>query len=57
MGDAIPIEERSADEVLFVQGKPIAPKGTKALHLGFDVTPHRLYQRHHHRGRPPQGAF
>jgi len=41
-GSQIPIEERSADEVLFVQGKSIAPKGTKALHLAFDVTPHTL---------------
>ena len=41
-GREIPIEERPADEVLFIQGKPIAPKGTKALHLGFDVTPHTL---------------
>jgi methylthioribose-1-phosphate isomerase len=41
-GREIPIEERSADEVLYIQGKPIAPKGTKALHLGFDVTPHTL---------------
>jgi methylthioribose-1-phosphate isomerase len=41
-GKDIPIEERSSDEVLFVQGKAIAPKGTKALHLGFDVTPHEL---------------
>jgi len=41
-GREIPIEERSPDEVLFIQGKPIAPKGTKALHLGFDVTPHSL---------------
>jgi methylthioribose-1-phosphate isomerase len=41
-GKDIPIEERSADEVLFVQGKAIAPRGTKALHLGFDVTPHEL---------------
>jgi methylthioribose-1-phosphate isomerase len=41
-GADIPIEERPADEVLFVQGKAIAPKGTKALHLGFDVTPHQL---------------
>ena len=40
-GAEIPIEERSADEVLRVFGKPIAPKGTKALHYGFDVTPHR----------------
>jgi methylthioribose-1-phosphate isomerase len=40
-GEEIPIEERSSDEVLFIQGKPIAPKGTKALHYGFDVTPHR----------------
>jgi methylthioribose-1-phosphate isomerase len=41
-GKQIPIEERSADEVLLVQGKAIAPKGTQALHLGFDVTPHQL---------------
>jgi methylthioribose-1-phosphate isomerase len=41
-GANIPIEERSADEILFVQGKGIAPKGTKALHLAFDVTPHSL---------------
>lgn len=40
-GEDIPIEERSADEVLIINGKPIAPKGTKALHYGFDVTPHR----------------
>ena len=38
-GEDIPIEERSADEVLMVNGKPIAPKGTKAAHYGFDVTP------------------
>lgn len=41
-GKQIPIEERSPDEVLYVQGKLIAPKGTRALHLGFDVTPHSL---------------
>jgi methylthioribose-1-phosphate isomerase len=41
-GSSIPIEERGMDEVLFVQGKGIAPKGTQALHLAFDVTPHQL---------------
>ncbi len=41
-GEDIPIEERSADEVLNIQGRPIAPKGTKALHWAFDVTPHRF---------------
>jgi methylthioribose-1-phosphate isomerase len=41
-GADIPIEVRPAAEVLFVQGKSIAPKGTRALHLGFDVTPHSL---------------
>jgi methylthioribose-1-phosphate isomerase len=40
-GEDIPIEERSADEVLYVQGKAIAPKGTKAAHYGFDVTPNK----------------
>lgn len=47
----IPIEQRSADEVLYVQGKNeqgqlqqvrIAPDATPALNLGFDVTPARL---------------
>jgi methylthioribose-1-phosphate isomerase len=40
-GEDIPIEERSAEEVLLINGKPIAPKGTKAAHYGFDVTPNK----------------
>ena len=47
----IPIEERDAKEVNFVQGKDIsnniinvdiAPKGTKSRNTAFDVTPSRL---------------
>jgi methylthioribose-1-phosphate isomerase len=38
-GDAIPIEERSADEVVEVQGTRVAPDGCAALNLAFDVTP------------------
>jgi methylthioribose-1-phosphate isomerase len=41
-GDLIPIEERSAAEVTEVFGTPIAPKGAKARHFAFDVTPHEL---------------
>ena len=41
-GSRIPIEERSAAEVVEVFGVPIAPKGAKAHHFGFDVTPHDL---------------
>jgi methylthioribose-1-phosphate isomerase len=41
-GASIPIEERSTDEVLFVDGRPIAPAGTDARNWGFDVTPARL---------------
>jgi methylthioribose-1-phosphate isomerase len=41
-GDRIPIEERSVTEVVEVFGTPIAPKGAKAHHFGFDVTPHSL---------------
>jgi methylthioribose-1-phosphate isomerase len=41
-GASIPIEERSALEVLEVFGTPIAPKGAKAHHFAFDVTPHEL---------------
>jgi methylthioribose-1-phosphate isomerase len=41
-GDAIPIEERDAAEVLVVNGRPIAPVGTTARNWGFDITPARL---------------
>lgn len=41
-GDDIPIEERSILEVVSVFGVPIAPKGAKAHHFAFDVTPHEL---------------
>jgi methylthioribose-1-phosphate isomerase len=41
-GDDIPIEERSILEVVEVFGTPIAPKGAKAHHFAFDVTPHEL---------------
>lgn len=47
-GSDIPIEERSQDEVLYIRGKNdqgelarvrIAPEGSTALNLAFDVTP------------------
>lgn len=38
-GDKITIEERSSDEVLYINGKSIAPKSTIAKHPAFDVTP------------------
>jgi methylthioribose-1-phosphate isomerase len=41
-GEAIPIEERDPDEVLIVNGAPIAPAATPARNWGFDVTPARL---------------
>ncbi len=50
-GDAIPIESRSADEVLTVMGRDeygqtgtlaLAPAGTRAVNFAFDVTPARL---------------
>jgi methylthioribose-1-phosphate isomerase len=41
-GQKIPIEERSALEVTHVQGRSIAPKGTKVYNPAFDVTPAKL---------------
>ena len=41
-GRQIPIEERSADEVLTLGGVRIAPVGAGARHPAFDVTPSRL---------------
>jgi methylthioribose-1-phosphate isomerase len=38
-GERIPIEERDASEVTSFHGQPIAPKGTRARHPAFDVTP------------------
>lgn len=40
-GEAIPIEERSTDEVTIIGGKRIAPEGVRAAHFAFDVTPAR----------------
>jgi len=39
-GDRIPIEERSPEEVTYIQGVPIAPEGIRAANPAFDVTPH-----------------
>jgi S-methyl-5-thioribose-1-phosphate isomerase len=41
-GDAIPIELRSASEVLEVNGARVAPEGTEAYNPAFDVTPASL---------------
>ncbi len=41
-GDGIVIEERSAEEVLMIDGVRIAPSGSGALNPAFDVTPANL---------------
>ncbi|HEY1555732.1 MAG TPA: S-methyl-5-thioribose-1-phosphate isomerase [Kofleriaceae bacterium] len=41
-GRAIPIEERSADEVRFVRGTEVVPAGSPVANPAFDVTPRRL---------------
>ncbi|SDW83403.1 methylthioribose-1-phosphate isomerase [Alicyclobacillus hesperidum] len=41
-GRDIPIEERHANEVTHIFGRPIAPNGASARHLAFDVTPGEL---------------
>jgi methylthioribose-1-phosphate isomerase len=41
-GSAIPIEERSAREVVEISGGRIAPEGIGVRHPAFDVTPARL---------------
>jgi methylthioribose-1-phosphate isomerase len=38
-GDAIPIEQRAAEEVTTVRGVAIAPTGARAANPAFDVTP------------------
>lgn len=41
-GNAIPLEERPAEEVLYYQGIRTAPDGTRALNYSFDITPREL---------------
>lgn len=41
-GKAIPIEERSSEEVVQVAGRRIVPAGVRARHPAFDVTPARF---------------
>ena len=41
-GSKIPIEERSAKEVVEFNGKPTAPEGIAVRHPAFDVTPNEL---------------
>ena len=40
-GQEIPIEERREEEVLYINGRRIAPEGFGAAHPAFDVTPAR----------------
>jgi methylthioribose-1-phosphate isomerase len=41
-GDAIPIEERSADEVRNIRGVEVVPAATAVANPAFDITPARL---------------
>jgi len=41
-GMQIPIEERSAREVICIRDQPVAPPGSEALNPAFDVTPARF---------------
>jgi methylthioribose-1-phosphate isomerase len=41
-GDLIPVEERSAEEVVEVFGRRFAPEGARAVNPVFDVTPAEL---------------
>jgi len=40
-GDAIPIEERDENEVHFIRGVRVTPRGARAANPAFDVTPAR----------------
>ena len=41
-GNEIPIEERRPEEVIFIKGIRVVPKGVKVLNPAFDVTPARF---------------
>jgi methylthioribose-1-phosphate isomerase len=41
-GNEIPIEERSAEEVVNINNKRISPEGIEVAHPAFDITPNKL---------------
>ncbi len=41
-GEEIPIEERSAEEVVNINNKRVAPEGIEVAHPAFDITPNNL---------------
>lgn len=41
-GEAIPIEQRTSEEVVQIAATPIAPEGVAVYNPAFDVTPHEL---------------
>ena len=41
-GDEIPIEERSAEEVVNINKIRVAPEGIEVAHPAFDITPNKL---------------
>lgn len=41
-GDQIPIEERPAEELIYLQGMLLAPRGIKVYNPAFDVTPQKF---------------
>jgi methylthioribose-1-phosphate isomerase len=41
-GDKIPIEERSAEEVVNINNKRMAPENIEVAHPAFDITPNKL---------------
>ena len=41
-GDEIPIEQRSGDEVTYLNNKRITPEGANVAHPAFDITPNDL---------------
>jgi len=41
-GEAIPIEQRSSDEVTAIAGRRVAPSGVEVYNPAFDITPARL---------------
>jgi methylthioribose-1-phosphate isomerase len=40
-GDEIPIEERNPEEVTYIKGVRLAPRGVNAANPAFDITPHQ----------------
>jgi methylthioribose-1-phosphate isomerase len=41
-GNEIPVEQRPAEELIYLDGQPLAPRGINVYNPAFDITPQKF---------------